>query len=108
MAVSACDRRPGTVNLAAGQPVCGMQLDWVGGRDDDTCLPEPRQLPLPSRGHQPRCVAVFPLPTQLRMVDGLLAARGILIGHETVRQWVQEFGQGNRVNRRRGFRCEVK
>jgi putative transposase len=36
------------------------------------------------------------------MVDELLAARGITVGHETVRQWAMEFGQvfANLIRRR--------
>ncbi len=30
-----------------GCPACEMELSRVGGRDDDTCLPELRRLPLP-------------------------------------------------------------
>ena len=38
----------------------------------------------------------------LRMVEEILAARGILVSHETVRQWARKFGQafGNRIRRR--------
>jgi putative transposase len=35
----------------------------------------------------------FRFPLGLRMVDELLAARGIIVSHETVRQWVPKFGQ---------------
>ncbi len=35
----------------------------------------------------------FRFPLSLRMVDELLAARGILVNHETVRQWARKFGQ---------------
>ncbi len=44
----------------------------------------------------------FRFPLSLRMVDELLAARGILVSHETVRQWAMEFGQAfaNQVRRR--------
>ena len=36
------------------------------------------------------------------MVDELLAARGIVVSHETVRQWARKFGQAfaNQVRRR--------
>src|SRR5215217_8177402 len=36
------------------------------------------------------------------MVDELLAARGITVSHETVRQWARKFGQGfaNQIRRR--------
>jgi len=44
----------------------------------------------------------FRFPLSLRMVDELLAARGIIVSHETVRQWALKFGQGfaNQVQRR--------
>jgi putative transposase len=35
----------------------------------------------------------FRFPLGLRMVEGMLAARGILVSHETVRQWALKFGQ---------------
>ena len=44
----------------------------------------------------------FRFPLSLRMVDELLAARGITVSHETVRQWALKFGQGfaSQVRRR--------
>src|SRR4051794_8596705 len=36
----------------------------------------------------------FRFPLALRMVEELLAARGITVSHETVRQWALKFGQG--------------
>ena len=44
----------------------------------------------------------FRFPLSLRMVDELLAARGILVSHETVRQWALKFGQvfANQIRRR--------
>src|ERR687889_1665847 len=44
----------------------------------------------------------FRFPLSLRMVDGLLAARGIAVSHETVRQWALKFGQefANQIRRR--------
>jgi putative transposase len=35
----------------------------------------------------------FRFPLGLRMVEELLAARGAIISHETVRQWVRKFRQ---------------
>ncbi len=35
----------------------------------------------------------FRFPLSLRMVDELLASRGIIVSHETVRQWVLKSGQ---------------
>jgi putative transposase len=44
----------------------------------------------------------FRFPLSLRMVEEMLAARGILVSHETVRQWALKFGQGfaNQIRRR--------
>ena len=44
----------------------------------------------------------FRFPLSLRMVEEMLAARGILVSHETVRQWALKFGQGyaNHIRRR--------
>ena len=44
----------------------------------------------------------FRFPLSLRMVDELLAARGIIVSYETVRQWALKFGQvfANQVRRR--------
>ncbi len=44
----------------------------------------------------------FRFPLSLRMVEEILAARGLLVSHETVRQWALKFGQGfaNRIRRR--------
>ncbi len=44
----------------------------------------------------------FRFPLSLRMVDELLAARGIVVSHETVRQWALKFGQSfaNQIRRR--------
>jgi putative transposase len=44
----------------------------------------------------------FRFPLGLRMVEEMLAARGITVSHETVRQWALKFGQGfaNEIRRR--------
>jgi putative transposase len=44
----------------------------------------------------------FRFPLGLRMVEEMLAARGLTVSHETVRQWALKFGQGvaNEVRRR--------
>jgi len=43
----------------------------------------------------------FRFPLSLRMVDELLAARGIIVSYETVRQWARKFGQtfANQIRR---------
>src|SRR5215210_4933588 len=45
----------------------------------------------------------FRFPLSLRMVEEMLAARGIEVSHETVRQWATKFGQSfaNQIRRRR-------
>jgi putative transposase len=44
----------------------------------------------------------FRFPLSLRMVEEMLAARGIVVSHETVRQWALKFGQAfaNSIRRR--------
>jgi putative transposase len=44
----------------------------------------------------------FRFPLSLRMVEEMLAARGIIVSHEAVRQWAHKFGQdfANRIRRR--------
>ena len=44
----------------------------------------------------------FRFPLSLRMVEEMLAARGIVVSHETVRQWALTFGQtfANEIRRR--------
>jgi putative transposase len=44
----------------------------------------------------------FRFPLSLRMVEEMLAARGIAVSHETVRQWTLKFGQSfaNQIRRR--------
>ena len=52
-------------------------------------------------GHAVWLYSSFPLG--LRMVEELLAARGIIVSHdETVRQWARKFGQrfANQIRRR--------
>jgi putative transposase len=44
----------------------------------------------------------FRSPLNLRMVEEMLAARGIAVIHETVRRWAEKFGRefANRIRRR--------
>ena len=44
----------------------------------------------------------FRFPLSLRRVEEMLAGRGIVVSHETVRQWALTFGQdfANRIRRR--------
>src|SRR3954452_1898688 len=60
------------------------------------------RLPFPAGGDQPRGMLYFRFPLSLRMVEEMLAARGIIVSHESVRQWALKFGQdfANRIRRR--------
>src|SRR5918992_2302631 len=44
----------------------------------------------------------FRFPLSLRLVEEMLAARGIVVSHETVRQWALKFGRefADRIRRR--------
>src|SRR5919107_5427677 len=44
----------------------------------------------------------FRFPLSLRMVEEMLAARGIIVSHESVRQWALKFSQAfaNQIRRR--------
>jgi putative transposase len=44
----------------------------------------------------------YRFPLSLRMVEEMLAARGIIVSHETVRQWALKFGRqfANEIRRR--------
>lgn len=46
----------------------------------------------------------FRFPLGLRMVEDLLAARGIIVSRQTIRQWVEKFGRtfANEIRRRSG------
>ncbi|MCX8227639.1 MAG: IS6 family transposase [Sulfitobacter sp.] len=43
----------------------------------------------------------FKLPLSLRMVEDLLAERGIIVSHQTIRRWAEKFGRQYAANIRR-------
>ncbi|MBB3387266.1 transposase-like protein [Rhizobium sp. BK609] len=49
-------------------------------------------------------------PLSLRMVEDLLAARGIIVSHQTVRLWADKFGRhfANEIRRRSAGRLAAK
>ena len=49
-------------------PACGSAPGWVVGWHDDTCSRSLYRLSVPLRDHQPRRLAVFPVPA--RAADG--------------------------------------
>ena len=51
------------------------------------------RLPAEIIGHAVWLWLYFRFPLGLRMVEELLAARGIIVSHETVRQWARKFGR---------------
>jgi len=52
----------------------------------------------------------FRFPLSLRMVEDMLAARGIIISHETIRSWTEKFGRqfANKIRRRSARRPGCK
>jgi putative transposase len=44
----------------------------------------------------------FRFPLSLRMVEDMLAARGIIVTHQTIRTWAEKFGRhfANEIRRR--------
>ena len=70
---------------------------------------EPAGCQIPYAGHRFPAEVIsqavwlhFRFSLGLRMVEEMLAARGIIVSHETVRQWALKFGQAfaNRIRRR--------
>src|SRR4051812_31538568 len=81
--------------------VCGREAGYQPGMTPST--------PPSYAGHRfpPEVIShavwlYFRFPLGLRMVEEMLAARGITVSHETVRQWALKFGQGfaNEIRRR--------
>jgi putative transposase len=52
----------------------------------------------------------FRFPFSLRMVEDMLAARGIIVSHQTVRLWAEKFGRhfANDIQRRSAGRLGDK
>jgi hypothetical protein len=52
----------------------------------------------------------FRFPLGLRMVEEMLAARGIVVSHETIRQWALKFGQefAETVQKLGALRCRAE
>lgn len=52
----------------------------------------------------------FKFPLSLRMVEDLLAERGIIVSHQTIRKWGEKFGRqyANKIRRRSVGRCDDK
>ena len=82
----------------------GSRGGQISVLDDDASRPALRGLSLPCRAHQLRGLVwlYFRFPLSLRMVEEMLAARGISVTYETIRQWGLKFGRefANRIRRR--------
>ncbi len=52
----------------------------------------------------------FRFPLSLRMVEDMLAARGVIVSHQTVRAWAEKFGRhfANKIKRRSAGRLDDK
>ncbi len=87
----------GTVNLTEGRRDC-----------DYAAVMEQLRAPLYRRHRFPGEVIAtavwlyFRFPLSLRMVEDMLAMRGIIVSHETVRRWAEKFGRSfaNEIRRR--------
>src|SRR5260221_1207323 len=88
-----------TVNLLRSPPWQTAWV-WVGSVMTTRSCYSGRRYPAEVISHAVWLYFRFPL--SLRMVEEMLAARGILVSHETVRQWGLKFGQAfaNRIRRR--------
>jgi putative transposase len=83
--------------------LAACQSGWGhAGRDDDTAFPSYADHRFPAEIISYAVWLYFRFPLSLRHVDEIRAARGIIISHETVRQWGLMFGQSfaNQIRRR--------
>ena len=55
----------------------------------DERVAELSRLPLSTRDHQSRCLAVSPFLPGFRDVEDFLAQRGVTVSYEAIRQWCQ-------------------
>jgi len=52
----------------------------------------------------------FKFPLSLRMVEDLLARRGIIVSHQTIRKWAEKFGRqfAHKIRKRAATSCDDK
>ncbi|MBV8736805.1 MAG: IS6 family transposase [Alphaproteobacteria bacterium] len=74
----------------------------VTERDDNAAFPGYTGHRFPAEIISHAVWLYFRFPLSLRMVEEMLAARGIIVSHESVRQWARKFGQAfaNQIRRR--------
>src|SRR5258708_16783590 len=75
---------------------------WVVAWDDDARSPPLYRHRFPAAIISPALWLYFRFPLGLRMVEELLAARGIILSPKTVRPWAGKFGRqfANQIRRR--------
>ena len=77
----------------------------IAGSDDHACLTQLRRLSLPCRDYQLFLAEIISFAVWLYVrfpIDEILTACGIVVSHETIRQWDLMFGQAftNQIRRR--------
>ncbi len=68
-------------------PACEMELSQVAGRDDNVCQSSDAGYRFPAEVISHAVWLYFRFPLRLGKVDERLAARGIIVSHESVLQW---------------------
>jgi putative transposase len=86
----------------SGVRLGGAGVVQISVPDDDAPRPALRWLSLPAEIISYAVWLYFRFPLSLRMVEEMLAARGLSVTYETVRQWGLKFGRefANRIRRR--------
>jgi putative transposase len=81
---------------------CRVRRGRVAERDDNTCTPSYAGHWFPAEILSHAIWLYFRFPLSLCMIEEMLAVRGIIVSHQTVRQWARKFGQdfANRIQRR--------
>jgi hypothetical protein len=72
---------------------CREAADRPSGRYDDALLPSYAGYRFPTEVIDYTVWLYFRFPLSLLMVEEMLAARGIVVSHEMVRQWGLKFGR---------------
>jgi len=81
---------------------CGARSGWIIGQITSALRSPYAGYRFPVEIISHAVWRYFRFPLSLRMVEDMLAARGIAVSHQTVRQWALKFGQtiANQIRRR--------
>ncbi len=84
-----------------GSPTRRCRGGRISGPDAEAARPPFCWLPLPAELISHAVWLYFRFPLSLRMVEEMLAARGVAVTYETIRQWGLKFGRefANRIRR---------